>query len=428
MSELFERLHLGKHYRIERFAVLFIVITTLLILLFLSINIKHKQETKGVLSTQALYTKNFTMSLTGARGTVENVFTNTDRTKAFVLFKFDDPSKISTQADSYKLFLTGSSYTMDKTDLHIKPSGSIYLFGSTGYMGVYLVESRGFDAQILDLVVRGTTPISGDGNQAKTEETDGSFSKYDQMRVYFNPGATDAIVADILNSDNELKVSDMYEAFITQPEESIMRDELRVQLDTLKLDLDRISEYKERLKTAGIQIPEAPLVIRDDFYTIDDNNTENKDDDIINLSTNHIVQGGVDFNWYDGSIRSGYLKHLTTDSDYSAFLAKRLADSQATPCGDPKICYEPFSVTKIEWRRSDGSLFTANINSSVITSSDKAIAADISNLQAAWQTYYSDKKAYQTEGLFSLLKLEADVKASDSNFTVNTNQDALVLW
>jgi len=428
MQHLLSKLYLGKHYRMERFGVMFLVLFFGLTSIVIATSITHARDSSQQLTNQALYTKDFAMSVTGSSGTVENVYTNTDRTKAFVLLKFDDVANISTLADEYKMYLTGSSFNLKRTKLNINPSGSIYMFGSTGYMGVYLTDARGFDKQILDLVVRGDTQLTK-ASDTVTKEVDTSFTDYDQFRVYFNPGADDAVVSDILNVDGELKVSDMYEAFITKPQEDEVRGVLSADLDTLKLDLDRIKEYKDRLITAQIQIPDEPLSIRGDSYTIDNNKTANDtSDDRIYLSTTTVVPGGFDFNWRDGSVKAGYLTALAGDKTFTNYLAAKFTDTVIAPCGDPKTCYTAYSAAGIEWRRGDGSLFVTNINSANATSVDVAIAKDIQNLQTAWQTYNTDKGAYQRVDLRKLLMMEADVAASNSNFTVNNSDGVLKNW
>lgn len=429
MQKFLERFYLDKHHTIERFGVIFCILSVSLFLVTLSIMGKHQKDNSTQITEQAMYTQVFKTSLTGVQGAVENIYTNSTKTKAFILLKFDDMKSISTDANEYQMFLTGSNLAMTPTELTVNPSGSIYMFGSTGYMGVYLAEARGFDKQILDLVVRCNKQIANTSETADADPVDASFSKYDQFRIYLNAGGNDALVADILDTKEELKISDMYEAFITSPQEQVVRSGLTSMIDTMKLDLDRIAEYEQRLLTAKIQIPDAPKIIQGDYYEVTDGGTpDDTSDDVTYIVTNTIVPTGFDFNWYNGSVRSGYLKELAGDKTFSNYLSAKLEDSEETPCGDPKTCYIPFSMSDITWRRSDGSLFNADVNSAIATNSDIAIANDIAGLQEAWRTYYGNKTNYQISGLRGLLMLEADVADSNSNFTINNEDWVLTNW
>ena len=138
-------------------------------------------------------------------------------------------------------------------------------------MGVYLDSPEGFDKQILNLVIRNNKPLTSvtESVAEAAVETygDTSFGKFDQLSIYFNPAGKEAVVSDLLNSDNPLLVSDMYEAFITRPQEMVIREQLHSELLTLKSDLDTIEEYSDRIINGNIKLPDAPELIRGDFIT-----------------------------------------------------------------------------------------------------------------------------------------------------------------
>ena len=91
-----------------------------------------------MLASRAVYTTDATFSRTNQTSKVVGVFTNSDKTRGMVLIKFADGVNISSSASDYKVFTTASNLKKGKEDLASKPAGSIYVFGTSGYIGLYL--------------------------------------------------------------------------------------------------------------------------------------------------------------------------------------------------------------------------------------------------------------------------------------------------
>ena len=433
MRELLSKLKLDKYHKIERFGIIFTTLLSLMLIVTISISIGYKREQGSQLDERALFTRSFSTSLSGVNGTVHEIYTNEANTKVFLLLEFEDSSKISVDANEYQMFLLGSSMDFSETALKIEPTGTIYMFGSTGYMGVYLDSPEGFDKQILNLVIRNNKPlVSVTESVAKAAVEafgDTSFGKYDQLSIYFNPAGKEAVVSDLLNSDNPLLVSDMYEAFITRPQEMVIREQLRGELLTLKSNLDTIQEYSDRIINGNIELPDAPELIRGDSIrvveaepTTDSTGAEDAPSDILYLETDHVVPGGFDFNWQDGSVKDGYLYDLAAKANMEPldFLEYKSTENAID------LGVEPFSTSKTEWYRSDGSVFAISSNNPNASSLDISISNDIASLQQAWNTYYTNKATYQKTSLKQLLMLELDVISSDASFTMNNSEDVLL--
>lgn len=433
MRELLSKLKIDKYHKIERFGIIFATLLSLMLIVTISISIGYKNEQGSQLNEQALFTRSFSTSLSGVNGTVHEVYTNEANTKAFLLLEFDETTKISVDANEYQMFLLGSSMDFSETDLKIEPKGTIYMFGSTGYMGVYLDSPEGFDKQILNLVIRNNKPLVSvaDSVAEAAVETygDTSFGKFDQLSIYFNPAGKEAVVSDLLNSDNPLLVSDMYEAFITRPQEMVIREQLHNELLTLKSDLDTIKEYSDRIINGNIELPDAPELIRGDSIKIVevDSKTDSTEEadvlpDILYLQADHVVPGGFDFNWQDGSVKDGYLYDLADKANMQPldFLEYKSTENVID------LGVEPFSTSKTEWYRSDGSVFTISSNNPNASSLDISVSNDIASLQQAWNTYYTNKTLHQKTSLKQLLMLELDVISSDATFTMNNSEDVLL--
>lgn len=434
MKEFLAKFGLDSHHRMERFGVSFVVLVACLAVTTCSIFFKVQKDNKQELTTKAKYTTEFVTSRTGISGTVEEVYANKEHTKAFVLLKFDNVDSISTDAKNYQLFLTGSSLDMSPTHLNINPSGAIYMFGTSGYMGIYLVASRGFENQILDLTVRNNKELSVNGDtDVSAEEFDGdaSFAKSDQFRIYFNAGGADAVQAKFMESSETIDITTIYEEIVARPQEMEIRDALTIHLKSLKAAMETVSEYDRRLDDAGIVVPELPEEIDGDMMVNQDGDVvaslsasqrvvDGSDDDTLYLKADRAVSRGVDFNWQDGSIAEGYLEDLAEDLTPAQYLSSIAVDSVDTA----------FSTNELEFYRTDGTLFDS---SNVVGQSDQDINRDITSYLNALRGYYDAKTKYETSNsaeysLISLLELEERVLNADRNFTINDSENVLYNW
>ena len=112
---LFKR-KLGDHNGIERFTTTFSAMSVSLVLILSAGLYNQFTKDSAVLAEKAIYNKEVSTSKTNTKLSVENVFVNKEKTKSFVLLKFSDILKVSTQATDYQLFMTeakvsGNSYT-----------------------------------------------------------------------------------------------------------------------------------------------------------------------------------------------------------------------------------------------------------------------------------------------------------------------------
>ena len=250
---------LGPHYAIERFGVLFLSLTLCLALLVTAIVTKKVEFDHRSLSGNAIYTRAFSMSQTGTTGSVKGVFSNNAHTKVFVLLQMDDMSAIPTDANDYRLVIGGSTPSGAYTTLKSNPSGLLYVFGSTGYFGVYLEDVNGFPSQLVQFYIEALVNLTGD------QTADGN--QYNRALVYFNPGGSYATHADFLEKSN-WQVFDMVEEIMTRSQERALRITLREDLfEMAKLRL-LSDEYIRRLTEYGVIVPTIPTEIDDSIYAL----------------------------------------------------------------------------------------------------------------------------------------------------------------
>ena len=403
----------GKHYRIERFGVMVISIFLVMCLLAgvcLHTSIIANQASRAA---TAMYTTDFATSRTGVTGRVAGIYRSEDGKGCMVMLQFNNIATISIDANNYQLFLTSADVQGNPRYMTSAPSGSIYMFGSSGYMGIYLYSETGFGEEILDLVVRCNSELVSAQN-AGTVREDASFDKFDQLRVYFNPSGTDATVASCLNN-NEFTLFEVYEELICRQREETLHETLQADLEKLKVDLAAISEYENRLATinldgASIIVPERPE------YILGDSVTDAEDGSLI-YTCEKTVPRGVNFNWQVGSVKEGYLTSLVPEGmTYAKWVSDLNKQTGSVAIPQAK-----------DWYLTDGSCWADyTITDTIGPSVD--INNTINLLTGAYQTYFTDKQTYQATHLRELLTLELEARNVESNYSINASEDVLRLY
>lgn len=403
----------GKHRRLERFGVLFMVLVLCMGALAGVCYYHDYVDTHEALSATAMYTTTFTTSRTDINGTVTGIYRSEDGKGCMVMLHFDNIASISTDANNYQLFLTVADVAGNPLTLSCSPSGSVYMFGSSGYMGVYLYSEAGFGMEILDLVVRCNAEIVSAQN-AGTVSTDASFDKFDQFRVYFNPAASDATVVSCLN-DNDFTLFEVYEELVCREQETALRETLQADLERLKVDLAAITEYENRL--VSISLDGASIILQDRPEYIIGDSVETDDNGNLIYVCEKVVPRGVNFDWYNGSVADGYLRNVVPEgSTYTSWITALNKETGSLQL--PKAA---------SWYLTDGTAWVDYGSYDTV-----GAAADINNtitlLTNAYQTYFTDKQTYQTMHLRELLSLELEAQSVAANYTINASENVLRLY
>lgn len=410
------RIFNGKDNQMEQFIAKFFILFVCFLLCFASIlNTKFKNDALRR-ETTAVYTKDFKLSLTEQEGIVEGVYASQDKTKALVILKFNNSEFISSDANNFKMFLTARKPDMNYDTLQSSPNGYIYSFGSTGYMGVLLYEPVGFNNQILDLTIRNLSELTERASEddVKLSKWDGnSFKEFDQFRVLFNPGAKDVKMLNALNTQN-IDVFDIYTEAISKPAEEQLRVTLGKDLEEMRGTLKRMDEYGNRLFRNGITLGNVPSVIKDD--RIDEFENPIKKEKYLRLATRDNVNKGFSFDWYNGSIAEGYIDMLRGSYNPNEYLARKAAENDES---------KEFNVAELIYMLDGKEFELTDLDDS---GTHKTISNNIDLLTGTMNEYFQQKTKYQTQDLKSLLYLELDVKDASTNYTVNTEKDALQLY
>lgn len=437
----------GRHKAIERFSVMFLSLFLAMCVLMVTIVVRKNASDAEQLSNRAIYTTAVTMSRSHVSGEVVDVMTSQDKTKAFVLLRMSSMENLSADATDYRMFLTGATENQGMADLKSQPSGGIYVFGTSGYMGVYLVNYEPYPSQILNLVIRGVKDYSSsmgeDAGAVVSSGGDSSFQNFDQMQIYFNPGANGTHHVDFLDAD-KVDIEEMYKEAIVESQEADLHGVLEADLQSMFESRRLAEQYVSRL-TSGthgsvIAAPDMPDSIATDEIVactysgnqeltwsdvkngwIDSKEKKYEPEDYyLKLKTDYDFTGAYNFDWQTTSCREGWLDDLRGTLSEDAFLFEQdKLMNEAVKSGETS-----FNQEEIEFYYGSGEVFEVDVNSS--DSKIKNISSDINKLLSAWQSYFEVKVKYETEDLRSLLYLERDARIASTTYTENFSDDVLV--
>ncbi len=426
-SSFTAKMKLGPHHAIERFGVITTCFTVTFAMLLMGTISSAASNNRARLDETALYTTSFTTSRTELSGGVEGIYINEDNTRALVLMRFRDADAGSFSADAanYQAFLTGSNEQLDTMALQSNITGSILVFGSTGYLAVVLDSDVPFAQQILSLTLRANSELvynADSGRELREDlQDDGSFAEFDQWRVFLNPGASGTREATSLEGNRVDPAALYYELVLSEQEQEI-RDAMDQQLLEMRSYLTRISEYEaemNRVNVDGVFIepPEVPVQIDGD--SIAGQAADEETEATLELETDWVHPRGYDFDWRSGSIDQGYLDSIMPvgETSYITFLGEK---AQADDGENSQ-----FSANDIEWLLTDGNDLKDYGQSHQAM---KPLTDIMNNTTQAYQEYYRIKNAYQVDSHSDLLELEVLLRGVDSSGSINSDEEVLLTY
>lgn len=408
---------MNKHKKIERFMFSFFsILIPLMLMSFVSIYNKFGVD-KNTLSSRAVYTTEAVFSRTNQTGKVVGVYTNEEKTRGMVLIKFDNGVNISSSASDYKVFTTASNLKKGKENLSSKPEGSVYVFGTSGYIGLYFVNNAGFESQIFKSTIRMEKEFKTvDEKVVKGKEVSGeSYSKYDQADFYYNLGASQATKLTTLENA-DFSVQDFYVEALGTKVNNDKVSQINERLNRMSKLMLQIREMKSRLESTSVD--NTKLVVPDIPNEIKSDNFSGSGDSIL-YTTDYVYPGGLNFNVKDVDLKTGYFKSINNSKlnpdnlSVSRFLAK-LKNEQSNATYLSK--YEP------KWTMSDGSKledFVKNIgvDNAAVSSMNDNIQTYVNLVNA----YLTDKIGYQTGDLRDLLSLDISLENATTNVDSASN-------
>ncbi|MDP9903206.1 hypothetical protein [Arthrobacter bambusae] len=428
-------LRLDAHHATERFGIVVSAFAVTLAMLVTGGVASAISNNAAKTSETALYNTTFKTSQTNISGKVAGVYVSPDRTRSLVLMQVgeSDASKMSADAKNYQSFITGSDSSLGQQTLDSSMSGEVVVFGTTGYMGVVVTSDRPFSKQILALTMRANSKlVYNDDAPAQIQSSrpdlknDASFVKFDQWRVFFNPGASGAVTSGSLsNASAPFSASDVYYDLVVKSQEQEARKKMDADLAKMQVDLAQINEYTAQMATTqvgGVRIvaPKVPAQIAGDDIT---GKSDNASDPLV-LHSAWTSPAGYNFDWRAGSIKTGYLNQLVPKGEsYVKYLADHTAQAGTQNAGESSRGPKSFNVNDLVWKLSDGSDLATDYTGS--SNAMKPLSDVMTNLVQAYQTYYNDKVAYQTQDFNQLIALEVSLKNVDGGASINDTKSAV---
>lgn len=424
MNKIKEFFSKSRHYKIESFSIKFSIFFVLLVIIAVAISIftaRKKAESK---KTKALYTFSITTSKTKNSGKVLGIYRSEDRNRLFLLWKFDEINNMPQIAEDYSMYLTKSDPYGNLDYLANKPTGGLYLFGNTGYMGAFLVNNGGFEDSVHSLVLRASKELVGGVQDGKVQKgefmSDASFVKYDQFQIFFNPGVDTIESIDVLNGNELPEANMLFEKLVLRKEEERIRTSLNKSIVDMKFALNRIEETEKRVDLAGMQVPDRPSIIKGDKVVEKGKN--------LDYMPVYVFVGGYNYDWRSGSVKQGYIENVI--SNELALLGKKNVNVSKFNI----LEYNQFFDLKKELSTrfqsreliNKQSTFTLKDGTDLESLKDGDIAGIYADKRAiadglvnAWDEYVAIKKRYQQLELLDLLRLDLTLKMLKGSITYN---------
>ena len=321
-------------------------------------------------------------------------------------------------------------------------SGRIYMFGVSGYMGLYFENPEPFPGQLYDVVIRSYSTLAGTGRDVTGQSAkDASFDQYDQARIYFNPGGKSMAHADFLeeNSRDAIKI---YQQTVLLRQEAALRKVAHDDLMSMFEDMVLIKQYTQRLESDfDVTISGTPDVIDGDsidartkdgkklkwsnsqgLWADDDGNTYEKNEAVLSLVTSHHIDGGYSYRWQDLRISdTGYLSAIVSANDDVLTMFKenkeRLTHNKADSLNMDDIKF--YSVLGQE-------IVLQEVNADMDKQSAQVLT-EIQRLEDMWADFYNLKYKYETVDLYDLLYLEYNANNVTEKYSYSFEDDTLVV-
>src|SRR5699024_8045144 len=255
------KLKLGTHYRMERFTMMFSSLVVILSLFFVVGWNSNRIAQNEMIGTQARYTEQFKFSLSDVAGSVEGVYRNPDGTRAYMLMKVDNVSNLSLDAENYEMFLTGFNKELEQ-----EPAASMFMFGSSGYVGLEFYDEHGLTNEIYQITLRNNSEVTNAtelSEEELAELDDPSFGRFDQVEMFVNVGGEEVTTMDVL--DDELDAIQLYYALVGRYQEEEIFTRIEQQTDELGQLLAQHNEHANRLVNLGFIAPDMPSFMDGDY-------------------------------------------------------------------------------------------------------------------------------------------------------------------
>lgn len=413
-----------RHFKMQIFGAAVMLVVLVFLINLLSIKISYDNGVEEYMSATVKYTSDFQMSLSGVKGTVDNIFVDSSKTQCFVLATLNGASKLTMDANQYQMFLTnttndGIANGVPKEQL----VGEIYMFGTSGRVGFYFKSDVPFANKMKKITLRSYKKYTA--NTSPYFVSTPSDAEYDQCHIFFNPGGSSAQTIDFLENHvtgTDFNMSEIYRQINTVNEYEKVRAELVKCQDDMIALYGQMSEYQYRLKNSyNLALPESPDWIKgDSFETVE---LKNDAGEVVGSYKRFlpatILPGGTNYDWYLGTVSDGYY-HLVPDANNMTareYLLKLSAE---------KIANRVKDVEFETWYYFDGT--EVELAETYRTDYETEMLQTMKGYETLFNNYLELKKSYQTDYLPSLIELEMESETIGKAYTVRRDANTLLLY
>lgn len=259
INSFFDLLASSKHKKMERRALSFIIA----IFLFISgstIAVTHhlkqlkiQEATVDSAGAKANFSKN------GTQLTLGNTHLSKDGKTAYIPITFGSMETLSTDANHYKVRIAAKH-----EPLTYKPTGTLILFGQSGFGLVELHSSTGIKNQPLHVAIWNEKTIKtadSDGNDAATQPTNGSAvtdkKKHDSVMFDVNPGSVKARHNHRVNATTKQPYRLYADIYLVKQMVAIDK-QIAKDKKIISQQKETAAEQKRRLKVMGFKVPKDP--------------------------------------------------------------------------------------------------------------------------------------------------------------------------
>ena len=448
---------LDSHHEIERFRVMISVITALGVFIIGACGYVTYKSKQVDISGMAQYTTKFVTSYTQQKGNVDGIYTNSDDTRAVMLFSFE--GTMSKNPNDYELIITGVNNGKPQR-VETAMTAKLVSFGDSGSMGLIMDAPEGFESQVLNVTMSAKRNLAAPkpmneedlGKHGYAGET---FTSRDSWRMMFNPAGTNAPVLAELDAHDFDPRNFLINSVFRDREVELRRaaDDTLVEMRTAQ---DRIGFYHDALSDMEVNLPDAvgakivmpapnELIAGDEVQGMSREEVK----DAINsgepiesiegigskshkareldtykdgtmpttyeLITQKAVPGGVQFEWHQDSIQEGYLQNLMP----AGYNVEEYLNELRIRAHEAEI---PAMNTK--FMLSNGKSIDSY---DVLDNSVLNLQSNAMNLVSSYRDFYTAKVTYQTKNLVDLLALEAELDETAAATTVGTNPDNITI-
>lgn len=414
-----------RHFKLQIFGITVLTVVCIFIANLVSIKISYDKKLNNYLSSTSKYTSSFQMSLSGVKGTVDNVYVDNSKTQCFILAKLANTASLTMVANNYQMFVSNVNYDGSNAGTPEENfTGEIYMFGSTGIVGLYIKSDVPFENTMKQLTLRSYTKYTA--NTSPYFRTTATDAQYDQCHIFFNPGATDTKTIDFLENHvagTDFDLSGVYRQVNSVNKETEIRNNILQYYDDLIAVMNKIMEYQNRLENAyNVDIPELPKYIKGDYF--DDVAIYDAEGVQIGSYRKYIpatiVPGGTEYDWYNGNIMEGYFKLVPNTKKMT------VRDYIYALNTDKSTRRIPDMYTE-EWYYKDGTQVRLKTDSTT-TSLELEVIENIKLYENQLDKYIELKKTYQTEYLTDLLLLESDSATVGQVYSVRKDENAILKY